>query len=119
MFAQQRLEESEALYRSVAGRLKVKLDDSEDPLAIDHCQIEERIDKAIKMGEEINAARERSYLKKSGKHLVDFAHNLRGLLAGYTEMKAVISGAAPPFSQIVYGGLHILLQVSSNCCCRI
>lgn len=91
--------------------MKLKPNVLGDLTRIDHSQLEEKINEAIKRGEEMNAARKRSHLKKSGKHLVDFAHSLRGLLVGYAEMKAIISGIGPPFSQIAYGGLHVLLYV--------
>ncbi|KAH9862851.1 hypothetical protein J1614_010944 [Plenodomus biglobosus] len=110
-FAEHYVKDSEALYRSVAGKLKLKPETLGDLSEIDHSQLEEMIEKAIKKGENMKAARNRSLLKKSGKHLVDFAHNLRGLLVGYAEMKAIISGIGPPFSQIAYGGLHVLLQI--------
>jgi hypothetical protein len=112
-FAEQRLKDSEALYRSVAGKLKLEPETFGDLSDINRSQLEEMIEKAIQNGEKMNAARNKSHLKKSGKCFVDFAHNLRGLLVGYAEMKAIISGIAPPFSQIVYGGLHVLLQVSA------
>ncbi|KAJ8107074.1 hypothetical protein OPT61_g9116 [Boeremia exigua] len=110
-FAQQRLKESEAFYRSVAGKLKLDPKIFEDLSTIDHVQLEDLIEKAKQKGEEMNAARKKSYVKKSGKHIVDFAHSLRGVLVGYAELKSIISGVGPPFSQIAYGGLHVLLQV--------
>jgi hypothetical protein len=112
-FAEQRLKDSETLYRSIAGKLKLEPKTLGDLSEINCFRLEEMIEEAIQKGEKMNAARNRSHIKKSGKYLVDFAHNLRGILVGYAEMKAIIGGSGPPFSQIVYGGLHVLLQVST------
>ncbi|ORY14029.1 hypothetical protein BCR34DRAFT_599445 [Clohesyomyces aquaticus] len=113
-YAKESLERSETLYRSVAGKFKLRTDVFSGASSIERFQLEESIEKAIVKGKEMDSARKKSLSKKSGTHLVNFANSLRGLLIGYTEMKGIIGGAAPPFSQIAYGGLHVLLFIGIN-----
>jgi hypothetical protein len=109
-FAKTKLEENEPFYRSVAGRLKDRK--LGGPYICDKDGLEERIRTAIDQGEVLKAKRRYSVGREAGDSLVQFATSLHGMLAGYTDMIAVINGAVPRFGPLAYGTLSTLLLVS-------